>query len=109
MGLESEVSNIVLTALKDMVPYIALLCRFWLVETAEVIHVMKGHTAAVNAVAVTDDGGRTISASSDATVNVWNTDRNSRLVAVLEAVYFVASVYVRHLAIYTFVYPTVCH
>ena len=48
--------------------------------TAECIHVMKGHSAAVNAVAVTEDGSKTVSASSDVTVKVWNTDQNSRLV-----------------------------
>ena len=41
---------------------------------------MTGHTAAVNAVAVTGDGSKTVSASSDATVKVWNTDQNSRFV-----------------------------
>ena len=41
---------------------------------------MNGHTAAVNAVAVTEDGNKTVSASSDATVKVWNTDQSSRSV-----------------------------
>lgn len=40
---------------------------------------MKGHSAAVNAVAVMEDGSKTVSASSDATVKIWNTDQNSRL------------------------------
>ena len=48
--------------------------------TAECIHILSGHTAAVNAVAVTEDGSKTISASSDATVKVWNTDQSSRSV-----------------------------
>ena len=47
--------------------------------SAECVHVMRGHTAAVNAVAVTDDSCKTVSASSDGTVKVWNTDQNSRL------------------------------
>ena len=46
--------------------------------SAECVHVMRGHTAAVTAVAVTRDGSNTISASSDATVKVWNTDSSSR-------------------------------
>ena len=46
---------------------------------AECVHVMRGHTTAVNAVAVTDDSCKTVSASSDGTVKVWNTDQNSRL------------------------------
>ena len=46
--------------------------------TAECIHVMKGHTGAVNAVTVTGDGSKTVSGSSDTTVKVWNTDPNSR-------------------------------
>ena len=45
--------------------------RCWYVPTAECIHIMNGHTAAVNAVAVTEDGNKTVSASSDATVKVW--------------------------------------
>lgn len=49
--------------------------------TAECIHVMKGHSAAVNAVAVTDEASKTVSASSDGTVKVWNTDQNSRFVS----------------------------
>ena len=53
--------------------------RYWYVPTAECIHIMNGHTAAVNAVAVTEDGNKTVSASSDATVKVWNTDQSSRL------------------------------
>lgn len=51
--------------------------RYWYVPTAKCIHVMQGHSAAVNAVAVTEDGTKTISASSDATVKVWNTDQSS--------------------------------
>lgn len=53
------------------------LCRYWYVPTAKCVHVMQGHSAAVNAVAVTDSGTKTISASSDVTVKVWNTDKNS--------------------------------
>ena len=48
--------------------------------TAECIHIMNGHTAAVNEVAVTEDGNKTVSASSDVTVKVWNTDQKSRSV-----------------------------
>lgn len=51
--------------------------------TAECIHVMKGHSAAVNAVAVTDDASKTVSASSDGTVKIWNTDQNSRFVLLI--------------------------
>ena len=48
--------------------------------SAKCVHVMKGHSGAVNAVAMTEDGTKTISASSDATVKVWNTDQKSRFV-----------------------------
>ena len=50
--------------------------------TAECLHAMQGHTAAVNAVAVTADGCKTISAASDATVKVWNTNQSSRYRAI---------------------------
>ena len=43
---------------------------------------MQGHTAVVNAVAVTADGCKTISAASDATVKVWNTNQTSRYKAI---------------------------
>ena len=39
---------------------------------------MAGHTAAVNAVLVSRDGSKTVSAASDATVRVWNSDHTSR-------------------------------
>ena len=58
---------------------LSCLCRYWHVPSAECVHEMKGHTAAVTAVAVTGDGSKTVSASSDATVKVWNTDQSSRL------------------------------
>lgn len=46
---------------------------------AKCLHTMMGHVAAVNSVAVTKDGCKTISASSDTTVKIWNTDQKSRL------------------------------
>lgn len=57
-----------------------LLPRLWRVSTAECLHVMTGHTAAVNAVVVTTDGAKTVSGSADGTVKVWSTDTASRCV-----------------------------
>lgn len=54
------------------------LLRLWYVSMAECVHVMTGHTAAVNAVVLATDGTKTISGSADSTIKVWNTDINSR-------------------------------
>ena len=62
---------------------------------------MKGHSAAVNAVAVTDDASKTVSASSDGTVKVWNTNQNSRLVLLNQCRYLLApSLYISLVPIY---------
>jgi WD40 repeat protein len=50
----------------------------WHVPTAECLHVMHGHKAAVNAVVMTTCGTKTISGSSDGTIKIWNTDVKSR-------------------------------
>ena len=52
--------------------------REWHVPTGHCLHVMKGHTAAVNSVTVTTNGFKTVSGSSDSTIKVWNTDVESR-------------------------------
>lgn len=46
--------------------------RVWDLETGKELAVLLGHTAGVNAVAVTPDGKKAISASDDGTVVVWN-------------------------------------
>lgn len=60
--------------------FLFLFCplRLWHVATAECVHVMTGHTAAVNAVVMTTDGTKTVSGSADGTIKVWSTDINSR-------------------------------
>lgn len=58
--------------------YLSMPSRLWYVPTAQCLHVMRGHTAAVNAVAMTTDGSKTISGSSDGSTKVWNTDIASR-------------------------------
>ena len=50
--------------------------------TGEAMYTMPGHTAAVNAVAVTGDGCKTISGSFDTTIKFWNTDISSRYVCM---------------------------
>ena len=53
-------------------------CREWYVPTGRCLHIMKGHTAAVNAVAITANGFKAVTGSSDSTIKVWNTDPSSR-------------------------------
>ena len=52
--------------------------RFWLVSTAECLHIMKGHTNDVTSVAVTSKGNKAISGSLDCTIKVWNTEQTSK-------------------------------
>jgi len=46
--------------------------RVWSLATGETVRVLEGHTAYIDAVALTADGMRAVSASSDNTVRVWN-------------------------------------
>ena len=39
---------------------------------------MTGHTGSVNAVLISNEGSKTVSGSSDATVKVWNSDPSSK-------------------------------
>ena len=52
--------------------------RHWYVPTGECLHTMTGHTASVNAVLISSNGSKIVSASSDAMVKVWNSDPPSR-------------------------------
>ena len=54
------------------------MARFWCVSDARCLHVLQGHSAEVNSVVLTSDGTRTISASTDCSIKVWNTDSTSR-------------------------------
>lgn len=54
--------------------------RFWLVSTAECLHVMEGHVSDVTSVAVTSKGNKTVSGSLDCTIKLWNTEQTSRYV-----------------------------
>jgi WD40 repeat protein len=46
--------------------------RVFEIESGRELHVLRGHTAAVNAVAATPDGRLAVSASSDSTLIVWD-------------------------------------
>jgi WD40 repeat protein len=46
-------------------------------ETGSEEFTLNGHTAYVNALALTDDGKRVISASNDKTLKVWNLETGS--------------------------------
>ncbi len=46
--------------------------RVWDLESGEQVHALKGHSASVNAVAVTRDGRYAVSASRDHTLKVWD-------------------------------------
>ena len=66
-------------ALKRAVSIISIFShRRWYVPTGHCLHTMKGHSAAVNAVAMTCDGNKAISGSSDRTIKIWNSDPESK-------------------------------
>ena len=46
----------------------------WDLESGQLVHTLEGHTDLVNAVAVTPDGRRAISASADHTLRVWDVE-----------------------------------
>jgi WD40 repeat protein len=53
--------------------------KVWNLDSGKELHTLKGHSAWVNAVAVTPDGSRAISGSSDGTLKVWNLDSGEEL------------------------------
>ncbi|MFS0520278.1 WD40 repeat domain-containing protein, partial [Nostoc sp. UIC 10607] len=50
--------------------------KLWNLETGEDERTFNGHSDSVNAVALTSDGKRVISASSDKTLKLWNLEKD---------------------------------
>jgi len=46
--------------------------RVWDLESRQAVRTLKGHSNSVNGVAITPDGERAVSASSDKTLRVWD-------------------------------------
>jgi WD40 repeat protein len=57
--------------------------RLWDLQSGQCLRTLVGHTADVNAVAVTPDGRRAVSGSNDATLRVWDLD-SGQLVRTLQ-------------------------
>ena len=53
--------------------------RFWDLESGQTLHTFEGHTGWVNAVAITPDGRRAVSASSDRTLRLWDLESGQTL------------------------------
>jgi WD40 repeat protein len=53
--------------------------KVWELETGHELHTLAGHTSWVRAVAVTPDGRRAVSASSDETLKVWELETGHEL------------------------------
>jgi hypothetical protein len=54
--------------------------RVWDLESGQTLRTLQGHTAGVNAVALTPDGRRVVSSSHDNTLRVWNLEDGKELV-----------------------------
>lgn len=52
--------------------------RLWDLQAGQLLQTMVGHSDRVAAVALTADGEKALSASSDGSINVWSTDVHSR-------------------------------
>jgi len=53
--------------------------KVWDLETGQELFTLDGHTAMINAVAVTPDGKKVISASSDASLKIWDLQTREQL------------------------------
>ncbi len=51
----------------------------WELETGRTLRTLQGHAGSVNAVAITPDGKRVVSASSDNTLKVWEPETGTLL------------------------------
>ena len=51
----------------------------WDLETGRALRTLEGHSDTVNGVAVTADGRRAVSASSDKTLKVWDLETGREL------------------------------
>ena len=56
--------------------------RVWDLESGEELRRLKGHTDAVNAVALTSDGRRAVSGASFDTLRVWDLETGEELMAL---------------------------
>ena len=65
--------------LKVKVPNLDSTLKVWDLRWGSQMHVLKGHTYSVTAVAVTPDGKRAVSGSRDRTVKVWDLQRGNQL------------------------------
>jgi WD40 repeat protein len=64
--------------------------HLWDLESGENLRTFEGHTGRVNSVAVTPDGKRAISASSDNTLRLWDLESGKNLLRLVSEAPFYA-------------------
>ena len=52
--------------------------RLWDLRAGQLLQTMEGHSDRVTAIALTADGEKALSGSSDGSINVWSTNMHSR-------------------------------
>lgn len=52
--------------------------RLWDLQAGQLLQTMVGHSDRVTAIALTADGEKALSGSSDGSINVWSTNMHSR-------------------------------
>jgi WD40 repeat protein len=70
LALSPDGQKVISTLEENGVPLIMI----WDLESGERLHILKGHTKDIDAVALTPDGKRAVSGSGDKTLKIWNLD-----------------------------------
>ena len=80
---ESEIQSL-LNQAKDWnrTPWIRPLAPILKAPGGELLHILEGHAAGINAIALTPDGTRLVSASDDRTLKVWDLQTGSLLLTL---------------------------